>query len=149
MVIRPATIHDVDELVPLWLTFIASGRYPLLERATPAQLRRLLIDLLALHSAACCLVAEDRTGLLVGGLALVEDPGTDDPYIDEVLWGVVPGFEMTLAAAQLFTAGEAWVATRRVRWFQVSCPVGSASIDRFYQGRGFLPASTTYLKELR
>jgi len=80
-------------------SFIESGAYPILEGATDASIRQLLLGLFAGEDRSCLRVVEDRTGQIVGGLAFVEDPQpmTGELYADDVCWGVLPGYRSTLA----------------------------------------------------
>jgi len=156
VIIRPATRGDVDELVPLWLSFIASGAYPILEGATDASIRQLLLGLFAVEDRCCLRVVEDRTGEIVGGLAFVEDPQpmTGALYADDVCWGVAPAYRSTLAGPQLFAAMEAWAQARGLRFVRVGAPhrphdPEASSFRRFYEARGFHAIETTYVKELR
>lgn len=156
MILRPAAYGDVDELVPLWLAFIASGQYPILAGATEASIRQILRNLFTVGEESCLRVVEDRSGHVVGGLAFAEErlPMTGARYADDVCWGVDPLFRSTLAGPQLFAAMEAWALARGLHFVKVGAPhrpsdPAAGSFKRFYEGRGYHAIETTYVKELR
>lgn len=155
MNIRPASRGDVDELVPLWLSFIETGAYPVLTGATAASIRTLLEGLFAAEDRSCLRVVEDRGGHLVGGLAFVEEahPMTGDRYADQVCWGVQPVYRTSVAGPQLFAALETWAQARGVRVIRTRAPMREpdswSSFRRFYEARGFEAIETTFVKEVR
>lgn len=160
MTIRPARLEEVDDLVKLCLSFLQTTHYydALARHVTPESLGVLIRALFAMGDDACLLVAENRDGVVVGGLGLLAmpHPFTAQPFADELVWWVEPEYRGSLVGPKLYQAGEAWARERGLALLKMVAPMVRneegklvvSEVGRWYERQGYQPCEVSYVKEL-
>ena len=172
MIIREATLADVDALGNLALHFLAGTQYGrTLQTADSEHLAALITVLIAGIDPT----TDDRQGVicvadlqftsyvgdgmlsrelphtskLVGFLAISNalDVFTGQRYGDEVAWWVEPEHRETGAGRKLLGVGEDWARRNGLSVLKMVAPAGS-QLGTLYERLGFTEVETAYSKRL-
>lgn len=146
MVIRPATVAEVPDLVLMGQHFLAQTPYQDVIADNPQQMQTLATQLLTCGAAGTILVAEDRGGALVGMIGLVVAPHflSGELAAGEVFWWVEP--EHRGAGLRLLKAAEQWATDAGAVSLQMIAP--DDRLGALYARRGYQLVERSYLRKL-
>lgn len=149
MTIRPATVADRATLIALGLHFAHAAMFNRwLGTATEATIGYAVDFMLAAGDGALVALAEDDAGP-IGMLAVLEVPNafTQVAAADELCWFVHQDRRGLRAGPRLMDYAETWARARGLTSIRMAAPFG-ASVGRYYERRGYVPAETAYIKDL-
>lgn len=137
MIIRDATIADVDQLVAMGQRMRASTSYAATVAENPAQMRKTATDLI--DHLGIVFVAEDRGGLLAGmiGLVVFDHFISGVPSVAEAFFWVEPDHRGTVGV-RLLKHAMGWAAGRGARRLAMIQPEGDPRVGELYEALGFV-----------
>lgn len=149
--LKLATPADEDVLFSLIANFFNGTQYSseLFDETKIRHLIRYCSDLSKPESTLIVWVDNDEVVGLIAG-QITEHVFNSNRVATELAWWVEPRFRKTEAAHQLLGAFEYWAEMNRCTRVQMLSLQNdySKALERFYKRQGYVPAETSYVKEI-